>query len=370
MSSAPASPESAADPAPSAATQRLAAVGRGAQRVVDTVFNWPGGRWPVPTVTTLFFASALIVAGVELLPRALSDVTLTVRARTEVLELQLQPDRTYTWWLPHGTYSLITDVSGCDRRGPFDTACSYGDETALTIANGATVRFELTTREGEPAPRFSVAITPRDIGADEKQTDEQEPKPSSFEVRSIQNAELIRTNDLITFESEPIERWRIPLLVERVQLGESLSDTVFASDALETTGSQPILTGGDVRMFGRALWFKDRYQLKEERFDPADVVQIPADQGDKGLLLGLLSLDSKQADVLGFDVTLHTNLSEVFVRRLRAEHRIGVSMWAVVSNLPVWLALGVVWAFLILIANYYSDRLGELRGHNSENKTT
>jgi hypothetical protein len=36
----------------------------------------------------------------------------------------------------------------------------------------------------------------------------------------------------------------------------------------------------------------------------------------------------------------------------------------------MWLALWVVWVSLIVVANYYSDRLGELRGHQSEAKQT
>jgi hypothetical protein len=65
-------------------------------------------------------------------------------------------------------------------------------------------------------------------------------------------------------------------------------------------------------------------------------------------------------------LTLHTELAEVFVRRVGGGHRIGVSMWAIMSNLPFWLALWVVWVSLIVVANYYSDRLGELRGHKNE----
>ncbi len=95
-------------------------------------------------------------------------------------------------------------------------------------------------------------------------------------------------------------------------------------------------------------------------------MQIPADADAQGLLLGLLSLDATAQRE--FDVTLHSDLAEVFVRRLGAEHRIGVSMWKIVSKLPMWLALWVVWVSLIVVANYYSDRLGELRGHNSEAK--
>ena len=91
---------------------------------------------------------------------------------------------------------------------------------------------------------------------------------------------------------------------------------------------------------------------------------MPADPAARGLLVGLLSLDA--ATQHDFDLTLHTELAEVFVRRLGGGHRIGVSMWAIVSKLPFWLALWVVWVSLIVVANYYSDRLGELRGHKNE----
>jgi hypothetical protein len=367
MDSAPPSPAPAASAPPPVAQSvgavpgPVAVVGRHAQRWFDGVLNWPGGRWPVPTVTSLFVISALVVAGVELLPKALSDVTSTVRARTEVLEVMLQPGRTYVWWLPRGSYSLLTapDGAGCEHRGRFDVVCSYAEATAVTIKNGATARFELTTAEGAPAPSFMLALTPRAVGKQEGK----EGAPA-FEIRNGADELLVATPELVTFESQAVENWRIPLIVERVEIGESLSDGVAASDALGTTARQPIMTEGDVRMFARALWFDERYQVKEERFDPADVVQIPADPEALGLLVGLLSLDA--ATQHDFDLTLHTDLAEVFVRRMGGGHRIGVSMWAIVSKLPFWLALWVVWVSLIVVANYYSDRLGELRGHKNE----
>jgi hypothetical protein len=355
MADAPQS-SSAAAPPPDAGGRRArrARLARFAQRFFDALLNWPGGRWPVPTVTSLFVISLLVVASVELLPKGLSDVTLSVRAQTEVLELDLQPARTYVWWLPAGSYSLLTaeGAANCEHRSRFDVVCAHAAPTAVTIKNGATVRFELTTADGSALPRFLFALAPR--------------PESQFEVRSGADELLFKTSELVTFESQSVEQWRIPLIVERVQIGESLSDSVAASDTLGTVARQPILTAGDVRMFARAFGFgaEERYQIKEERFDPADVVQIPADAEAQGLLLGLLSLDA--ARQREFDVTLHSDLAEVFVRRLGAEHRIGVSMWQIVSQLPMWLALWVVWVSLIVVANYYSDRLGELRGHKSE----
>lgn len=306
----------------------------------------------MPTATSLLFGSLIIVAGVELLPKSLADVTSTVRARTEVLQVELQPERTYLWWLPRGSYSLLTvaDVVGCEHRSQLDVACAYAGPTGVTIKKGATARFEITTVPGSSVPTFTLALTPR-AGTEEEER-------SSFEIRNDADKLLVTTSDLVTFESQPIEQWRIPLLVERVQIGESLSDSVVATAALGTPSRQPIMTEGDVRMFARPPLFDERYQIKEERFDPADVVQIPADGSAQGLLIGLLSLDS--AAQREFDLTLHTELAEVFVRRLGAGHLVGVSMWAVVSNLPVWLALWVVWVSLILVVNYYTGRPGKI----------
>ncbi len=80
----------------------------------------------MPTATSLFFGSLIVVAGVELLPKSLADVTSTVRARTEVLQVELQPERTYLWWLPRGSYSLLTaaDAVGCEHRSRLDVACA------------------------------------------------------------------------------------------------------------------------------------------------------------------------------------------------------------------------------------------------------
>jgi hypothetical protein len=324
------------------------------QRLLAAAFNWPGGRWPVPTVMGLLLMSLVVVAGVELLPRALSDVTLTIRARTEVLTLDLERDRTYVWWLPAGRYSLLSasESPQCEQRSRYDVICTFATPTALTIKN-ATARFELAAPQGESAPTFTVALKPAAPSGAE----------SLFEIRA-RAGPPIATAELLTFESQPVDQWRIPLVVERVQIGESLSEGVAAADALGVLAPQPILVGGDARMFARALGFEERYQIKEERFDPADVVQIPADPADRERLLGVLSLGA--ADEREFDLTLHTDLAEVFVRRLGAEHRIGVSTWAIVSQLPPWLALWVVFVSLIVVSNYYAARLGELRGQKND----
>jgi hypothetical protein len=338
---------------------------RGVRRFFMALCGFPSGRWPAPTVASLLAAAVLLVGAVELLPKALSDVTLSIRARTEVLELELDPVRSYVWWLPAGTYSLLTakDGAGCRKRHDFDVACEYAEPTAITIENGATVRFEvIPPAEKDGPPRFTAALTPRAAVAGRAPS-----TASSFELHDAADTLLVATRDLVTFESGPVDLWRIPLILKRVQVGEFLSESISTADTLGAV-RQPIMTQGDVRIFARSIGSHDRYQIQEERFDPADVVQIPADAGHDGeLLLGLLSLDRDGQH--SFDVTMHTALAEIFVRRLGAEHRIGVSMWSIVSQLPIWAALWIVWVSLIVVANYHAARLQQLQGEPNEKQS-
>lgn len=320
--------------------------------VLFALSGWPKGHWPVPTVTSLFLLAVLLVAAVEFLPKRLSDVTLTVHSRTEVIELELQPERTYVWWLPAGSYSLLTakPETACQRRDALDFECTYAEPTSITIKHGGTVRFEVLAGDS-PEPRFGVALTPRPT--------KDKTKASSFELQNRANGPSVVTEELLTFESQPVKHWRIPLIATRVKIGESLSESVGGNEGLDGLPHAPIMTEGDVRMFARSFGSRERYQVKEERFDPADEVQIPAEPGRDGLLLGLLSLDSENQNA--FALTLHTDLAEVSVHRLGAAHKIGISMWSILSQLPIWLALWVVLVSLIVVANYHAARLSGIQ---------
>src|SRR5512138_2251725 len=100
MEQAPPSAPAAPEPDPPAAERVRARALLNLKGILFALSGWPRGHWPVPTVTSLFLLALLLVAIVQLLPKRLSDVTLTVHSRTEVLELELQPERTYVWWLP------------------------------------------------------------------------------------------------------------------------------------------------------------------------------------------------------------------------------------------------------------------------------
>jgi hypothetical protein len=347
------------EPAPPA--KQLAAPLRSALRGLRTflrqtstgLFGWPP-RVPLPTVPALLLLALIIVPALELLPPTWSDVTLTVRSRTEVVDFELPPEQPYVWWLPPGSYSLLTasDAPGCSKRDTFDFTCEFTTPTAITIKNGARVHFGLSSDDG--AARFTLTLTPR-VGSAAR---------SAFEVRSGADDLVVTTPELVAFESQPVKHWRIPLVVTRVQIGDFLRDSVAPAETIGGITPQPIMNEGDVRIFARTPFRHERYLVHQESFDPADVVQIPADAGDSGRLLGLLSIDT--ATGRNFDLTLHTDLAEVFVRRLGAEHRIGVSMWSIVANLPIWLALWLVLASLIGVANYHTSRTNSILGRKEE----
>ena len=352
-------PATPPDSSPSRRMKRvITSSARSVRRTSIRVFGWPMGVWPPPTVTSLLIVAIVFVLAVELVPRALSDVTLSVRARTEVVELELDPQRTYVWWLPRGNYSLLTRQTGpgCEKREQtFDFACTYSEPTAITIENGATVRLEVLPADtADGPPRFTATLTPHKADA-RTPAAAARTAATTFEVHDASDQLLVATPELVAFESGPVDQWRIPLILTRIQIGESFSEAIATTDTLGPV-PQPIMTEGDVRIFARSIGRQDRYQIQEERFDPADVVQIPADPRDSGLLLGLLSLD-RHTEQQAFDLTTHTALAEVSVRRLGGGHRIGVSTWSIVSQLPTWAALWVVWVSLIVVANYHAARL-------------
>jgi hypothetical protein len=316
------------------------------------VLQWPG----VPTLCVL---AAALVVGVEFLPRSVFDVTMSVDARTEVVELTLDPQREYVWGLPAGSYSLLVaqPSEGCDTSRPLEIVCRYAEPSYLKIRHGATVRIEALPAPdaGDDAPRFIVSVTP--LAPAGKARMGATPEKPVIEIRSARDELLASTAELVSYESNDVKLWRIPLVLRHVQIGESLAENVIAADT--STARQPIMTQGSVRVFARRVFGgSNRYQVQEEHFDPADVVQIPGEsEGGDSLLLGLLSLNGRER---AFDITLHTLFAKVFVRRLGAEHAIGASMWSIISRDPATLALWAALVSLISIANYHSSQVNNV----------
>jgi hypothetical protein len=310
-----------------------------------------GKRFHWPAVWILCALALALVFGVDLIPARVFAVTVSIDAASEVLELELDPRREYVWSMPAGAYSLVTagDAKGCTATGRFEVSCAYADSTAMILRNGPTVRLEVTTQASGP-PRFTLSLIPRAGATAEAQST---AHATSFEIRGNNDEPLAATSDYVGYESAPVERWRIPLTLTHLQIGESLRDNVIAPD--DEGAREPIMLRGNVRIFARrAFSTGNRYQVQEERFDPADVVQVPEPRENSALLLGLLSLNASDN---AFDLTVHTDGTRILVRRLGAGHAIGASMWSIVSKDPAMLALWAALIALLGLTNYHSQRL-------------
>jgi hypothetical protein len=345
-----------------------------ARRGFEAAFSWPPVDWiPVPTVLSLGALALAIVLAVELLSPRIANITLSVHARTEAATLDLASDRPHIWRLPAGDYALMraTGDHRCESEVEFNLVCSAAGSTTVVISNGGRIEVEtlpahvidttgtnaLAKLAGPAIGRLSLTISPRPLPPTKAAQSSKEPLPTTIEIRDATNRTIAATQDHVRFVATATGLWRMPLILEHVQIGESLTE-LTAHDTIDER-RQPIMTAGDVRIFARGLFSTERYLVKEERFDPADVVQIPADRNRDGLLLGLISLNGGDPD---FDLTLHTDFAEVLVERLGAAHTIRMSKWSILSRLPFWLALWVVFVSLIVIANYHAQRVSAVRG--------
>ena len=177
-----------------------------------------GALRPIPSMVSLGLIALTVVVSFELLPAAVSDITLSVRARTEVLEIELDPAREFVWWLPAGTYSLVSgDQQGqqCRQRAQFDVVCDAGTKTALVVRNGATVRLETIPASedarGDGATVYSRHRTSR-AGAFSRPRTGRDHEGLRLGAVSLRDSHARRRNrgarshDLVTFESSDFDR--------------------------------------------------------------------------------------------------------------------------------------------------------------------
>lgn len=352
--------------------QRARAGAAPALRVGRAVLERP---WTL-TILTLFISAAFALGFDKL--GSVFAITTSVHVRTEVATFELDPKLEYVWWVPAGRYSLLLQdaPAGCRHPSHFDTICDFAHPSAISIKNGGTVRLEAlppandsgdsprngfgndSPRAPADAPRLSISLTPSERPRDAARG------ASKFAIKEQSERSAIETTELLTFESVGVDVWRVPLRVQRAEIGEFVTES---PDTTETLGlvRQPIMTEGSVRYFAR---WGSRYQIAEERFDPADVVQIPGD-GRPGSLAGLISLAAASADDRDiFEITLHTGDTKVSVRRFGDDHSIGASAWSALSKLPIMIAAWAVFLSVVQVTNHHSARSGAIRSRKEHGK--
>ena len=236
----------------------------------------------------------------------LVDVTLTVRARTKCSRSSCSWSARTVWWLPRGNYGCSPlrcrrlrapqPIGPCVCLRPGDLG--HDQERR----NGSVRNHDARRRNGA---ELHAGVDPAGCS--------REGRKSSFEIRTGADKPLFATSELVTFESQPSSMahpacsWSACSSASRCPTGWSRR-TRWAAHA-PADNDRRRRAHVRARVLVRRTLSNQRRALRSGR--------RRADSSRRrwqGLLLGLLSLDS--AAQREFDVTLHTELAEVFVRRL------------------------------------------------------
>ena len=294
---------------------------------------------------------------IAILPSVLSYsvgaiVTLSVTATTESIELELKPEREYSWRLPPGAFAMLSGGGGsCTGEMP-DIACEFMHNSTLRVSGGPTLTLETLPDGG-----FVLALVPV---AD---------RSIRIEVLGPDGGTLAETTELAFFESAAGEtEVRLPMIADNATLGSLLHES--AGDMGPTDSIwQPMLREGEYSVFASVGKNRDRYRLLDGEFDAGDVIVMRSRPPDKidtdAAIWGHVSVvpPSPEEDT-ALRVNLHTSFAELAVRRFGSPvgYAIKVRPWQVLSQLPAWQSSWVIFVSLLLIYDVYcaaSERNGQ-----------
>lgn len=383
------------------------------------------GHWivrPKPLQILVWSLAIIFVVNKSLEQKWFSVVTLSVTAKTEVLQFDLLPNEQLEWQLPKGRYALFDPQSmvPIDEEGEpckirehiafDDYLCEFEEQTRLFITNGdktlaVRVRVEISpsssatniSSNDSPGPALHISIRPISIRASKTGSAEEEneaPPPRTWievlgsdgktQFSKGKNTPMT-SGDVVNFDAYSVRDWRVPLTSMNMTIGEALS---YGSDR------QPILTEGDVRIYASTksipeiiqgmrdpravssnnsgnLPARRRYLILEEAFDAADIVHIvqrPGPEDEWNPLSGLLAVgrdnDSRLTAAGILEITVHANAEELTVERLGAQHAIRATTWDLLSRQPLWIAIWVLFASLLLVVSTALDLTSTKRTAN------
>ncbi|MGI9341879.1 MAG: hypothetical protein ACR2QV_03465 [Gammaproteobacteria bacterium] len=269
-------------------------------------------------------------------------VTLSVTATTESIELELKPERKYSWRLPPGAFALLSGGGdGCSGEEP-DILCEFTHNTTVRVSGGPTLTLETL-----PDGSFVASLVPV---AD---------RPVIVEVVGPDGDELASTTELAFFESVPgAPELRLPMIVDSATLGSLLHES--AGDMGPTDSIwQPMLREGEYSVFASVGENRDRFRLLDGEFDPGDVIEMQSRPGDKqggdAAIWGHVSVVPSEEGASVLRANLHTPHAELAVRRFGAPdgYTIKTPPWQVLSQLPAWQSSWVIFVSLLLIYDVY-----------------
>lgn len=308
---------------------------------------------------------------------SLFTVSMSVSARTDIFEFQLDPARRYRWRLPSGEFLTESepepDVAD-DRCAVLGSRFECKADTVVEVRGDATVRFSVEQVSEWPNERGPFLVI--EVFLTDATQDDARFEASVFDSRG--QLQLKSTADF-AYQSKSIKtRIRFPVVATHATIGARLAEASIPFDE-DYLPWPHMVRSGEVQIFAARGDSRERFPVYSETLSTGDlIVMKPEKQDPKNVshIWGFVvvdpaagageprdeSSDTGFVESNEFEVVLHMTAPRTGHRdfpRVRVSrfgttgaHELGVSNWAVISNYPYLQEIWVVILSLILIGDF------------------
>jgi len=341
-----------------------------ATKALHKLFSRPHLSAAVITIA-LFIVASGFFGSYQLLGVLTKDLTTTVTAATESLELSLREKTQSSWVLPAGKYLVpeaLNGIENCQEAPllygtiPQGFTCSTTGNLRLVVDGAGDVYNEVTP-DGEWSVRVSGEDDPEFVATLFDKDDEA----------------ILTTSDEVRFSTYlggDVTAIRLPVIASTAVVG---SHVRYASsiDGDASDFWQPTLLAGNVMTFGKNRPDEGKYHILEEQLDSGDIVSI--DSGDEAgdasgdSIWGVATIEERSVTISGatevsqymIHAVLHTTHRSLTVRRFGSSegHTVKASNWSIMSKWPngqkTWvffISVTVVLAFALQLSDWLADR--------------
>ncbi len=353
---------------------------------VPRIVSWPHLAAGIVTVA-IFVVGGALFGSFRLIAVLTKDLTTTITAATESLELSLRDKSRSSWVLPAGTFLVSTamrDSVSCEELPlleghiPQGFSCTTTRNVRLVVEGAADIQWHVT-----PDGRWSAVVS-RSGAAD-----------FAASLRDADDVELFTTADELRFTTRlgvaphgSARSVRLPLIASTAVLGSHVRYSSGIDDN-ENDFWQPTLLAGDVVTFGKNRPDEGKYHILGEQLDSGDVVYVDsqedaaaktggehedaADDDNEDSIWGVAIIeqravavsDTTEVEQYLIHAVLHTTHRTLTVRRFGSTegHKIKASNWSIMSKWPngqkTWVffvSVTVVLAFALQLSDWIASK--------------
>ncbi len=367
---------------------------KSSRSLIQRIVSWPHLAAAIVTAV-IFLIGGFFFGSTRLLAVLTEDLTTTITAATESLEISLRDESESSWVLPAGEFlvpvAMKRDIR-CNElellygQIPQGFSCSTDRNVRLVVQGAAAIRWDVT-------PDGNLSVRVRANGDPEFRAT----------LHDTDDAELLATSEELRFTTllgddrgGAARSLRLPLIASTAVLGSHVrySSSVAGS---QNDFWQPTLLAGHVVTFGKNRPDKGKYHILSEQLDSGDVVYVDADDeaadkpnqssstapeeateppeedSEKDTIWGVATVEQRAVAVSEtteveqylIHAVLHTTHRALTVRRFGSTegHTIKASNWSIMSKWPngqkTWVffvSVTVVLAFALQLSDWIASK--------------